>query len=222
MQKFVQTQNELQKKEEKEREEEKERRRQLEEILNNMKQEDNTPPDTPIPTPSLLDEFSNLDLSRNRRRQNSEENHLSFRTTIHPARLETNNFMSSTKTFTSFLPPPLQLPRHQNPPPQSYTKDGAMSLPLELPPTQQAGRTRTEEQLSVISDLSTRFSGEKVTTDKTEQTSSVKSDSPQAKDVKEKISNFLNTLAGDEEYNTVNFPKILQELTVQAEDEIEW
>ena len=61
-----------------------------------------------------------------------------------------------------------------------------------------------------------------MTTDKTEQTSSVKSDSPQAKDVKEKISNFLNTLAGDEEYNTVNFPKILQELTVQAEDEIEW
>ena len=80
----MQTQNELQKKEEKEREEEKERRRQLEEILNNMKQED----DTPIPTPSLLEEFSNLDLSRNRRRQNSTENNLSFRTTVPPARLK--------------------------------------------------------------------------------------------------------------------------------------
>ena len=97
-----------------------------------------------------------------------------------------------------------------------------MSLPLELPPNHQAGRMRTEEQLSVISDLSTRFSGEKVTTDKTGQTSSIKRDSPQAKNVKEQITNFLNTLAGNEEYNTVNFPKILQELTVQAEDEIEW
>ena len=183
-----------------------------------MKQED----DTPIPTPSLLDDFSNLDLSRNRRRQNSTENNLSFRTTVPPARLETNSFMSSTKTFTSLLPPPLQLPRHQKPPPQSHTTDGAMSLPLELPPNHQAGRMRTEEQLSVISDLSTRFSGEKVTTDKTGQTSSIKSDSPQAKNVKEQITNFLNTLAGNEEYNTVNFPKILQELTVQAEDEIEW
>ena len=151
-----------------------------------MKQED----DTPIPTPSLLEEFSNLDLSRNRRRQNSTENNLSFRTTVPPARLETKNFMSSTKTFTSLLPPPLQLPRHPKPPPQLHTTDGAMSLPLELPPSHQAGRRRTEEQLSVISDLSTRFSGEKVTTDKTGQTSSVKSDSPQAKDVKEKISNF--------------------------------
>ena len=61
-----------------------------------------------------------------------------------------------------------------------------------------------------------------MTTNKTGQTRSIKSDSPQAKNVKEQIANFLNTLAGNEEYNTVNFPKILQEVTVQAEDEIEW
>ena len=61
-----------------------------------------------------------------------------------------------------------------------------------------------------------------MTASRTAKTSSVKSDSPQAKHVKEQISNFLNTLAGNEEYNTVNFPRILQELTVQAEDEVEW
>ena len=93
-----------------------------------------------------------------------------------------------------------------------------MSLPPDL---HQTGRTRTEEQLSVISDLSDRFAGEKVTARRAAKTNSVKSDSPQAKLVKEQISNFLNTLAGNEEYNSVNFPKILQELTVQAEDEVE-
>ena len=85
----------------------------------------------------------------------------------------------------------------------------------------QAGRTRTEEQQSVISDLSDRFAGEKVTARRAAKTNSVKSDSPQAVVVKEKISEFLNSLAGNEEYSSVNLPQILQELTLQAEDETE-
>ena len=93
-----------------------------------------------------------------------------------------------------------------------------MSLPPDL---HQTGRTRTEEQLSVISDLSDRFAGEKVTARRATKTNSVNSDSPQAKLVKEQISSFLNTLAGNEEFNSVDFPKILQELTFQAEDEVE-
>ena len=63
--------------------------------------------------------------------------------------------MSSTKTFTNLMPPPLQLPRHPKPPPQLHTTDGALNLPLELPPSHQTGRVRTEDQLSVISVLST-------------------------------------------------------------------
>ena len=110
----------------------------------------------------------------------------------------------------------MQLPRHTNPPQPQI--DGATSLPPDL---YQAGRTRTEEQLSVISDLSDRFAGEKVTARRAAKTNSVKSDSPQAIVVKEKISDFLNSLAGNEEYSSVNLPKILQELTLQAEDETE-
>ena len=56
---------------------------------------------------------------------------------------------------------------------------------------------------------------------KAAKTSSVKSDSPQAVVVKEKISEFLNNLEGNEEYNSVNIPQILQELTLEAEDETE-
>ena len=62
-----------------------------------------------------------------------------------------------------------------------------------------------------------------MTSDKSGQSNSVKSDSPQAKDVKNKIENYLNQLAGDEEYNSVDFPRILRQLTIQAQDEIgEW
>ena len=85
----------------------------------------------------------------------------------------------------------------------------------------QAGRHRTEEQLSMISDLSDRYAGQRVTTRRAAKTNSIKSDSPQVVVVKEKISEFLNNLAGNEEYSSVNLPKILQELTLQAEDETE-
>ena len=47
--------------------------------------------------------------------------------------------------------------------------DGASSLHAELPPSHQTGRVRTTEQLSVISDLNSRFAGEKVTTSRSEQ-----------------------------------------------------
>ena len=178
-----------------------------------MKQEKD---DTLLETPSLLEEFANLDLTLNRRPQDSTENNLAYRTTDAPARVETNNFMRSTRTFTSLLPkpPPQQLTRHTNPP----QPDGAMSLPPDL---HQTRGTRSEEQLSVISDLSDRFAGEKVTTRRATKTNSVKSDSPQEILVKEQISSFLNTLAGNEEFNSVDFPKILQALTFQAEDEAE-
>ena len=99
--------------------------------------------------------------------------------------------------------------------------DVASSLHAELPPSHQTGRVRTTEQLSVISDLSSRFAGEKVTINRTEQSNSITSDSSQAKIAKEQITTFLNTIAGNEEFHSVNFPKILQELTVQAEDELE-
>ena len=93
-----------------------------------------------------------------------------------------------------------------------------MSLPPDL---HQTRGTRSEEQLSVISDLSERLAGERVTTRRATKTDSVKSDSPQEILVKEQISGFLNTLAGNEEFSSVDFPKVLQALTFQAEDEAE-
>ena len=120
------------------------------------------------------------------------------------------------------MPPPGQTPtRYLQPPPPLPAMDGASSLHTELPPSHHTGRVRTTEQLSVISDLSSRFSGEKVTTNRTEQANSITSESSQAKIAKEQIATFLNTIAGNEEFHSVNFPKILQELTVQAEDELE-
>ena len=80
---------------------------------------------------------------------------------------------------------------------------------------------RTEEQQSVISDLSDRLAAEKVTPRKAAKTSSVNSDSPQAIKVKEKIAEFLNNLEGNEENDSVNIPQILQELTLEGEGETE-
>ena len=59
MEKFIKSQTDKEEQEEKDRREDRERRRQLEEILANMKQEN----DTPVPTLSLLlDDFSNISL----------------------------------------------------------------------------------------------------------------------------------------------------------------
>ena len=82
-------------------------------------------------------------------------------------------------------------------------------------------RPRTEEQMSIIIDLSNPFQGEKLASDKSEQSNSVTSDSPQSKAVKNKIENYLNQLAGADEYNDVDFPGILRQLTIQAQQEIE-
>ena len=115
-------------KEKREREEEREGRRELEEILQNIKQEGNTDPDTPLPIPSPLEErFPDLSILHNRQRRRSEENHLSYRATIHPARLETDSFMKSLKTFTSLMPPTLQTPPHLGSLPESYSPHGATS-----------------------------------------------------------------------------------------------
>ena len=98
MQKFIQSQNE----EDNERREDKERRKQLEEILENMKQEKD---DTPLETPSNLEEFESLNVNHNRRTEDSTGNNLAYRTPAAPAGVETSNFMRSTRTFTSLLPP---------------------------------------------------------------------------------------------------------------------
>ena len=85
----------------------------------------------------------------------------------------------------------------------------------------QPGRHRTDEQMSVISDLSDRYAEQRVTNRRNAKTVSIHSDSPQVSAVKEKISEFLNNLQGHEEYSQVNVPQILQELSLQTETETE-
>ena len=213
MQKFIASQNE----DDEEKRADRERRRQLEEILENIKQEKD---DSPLPTPSNLEEFERMNANHNRRTENAIGNYLTLRSPTAPARAETSSFMQSSRTFTSLLPPPpqIQLPSQTTPPQTTPQMDGATSLPHDM---YQAGRHRTEEQLSMISDLSDRFAGQRVTTRRAAKTNSIKSDSPQVVVVKEKISEFLNNLAGNEEYSSVNLPKILQELTLQTENETE-
>ena len=99
MQKFIASQNE----DDEERRADRERRRQLEEILENMKQEKD---DTPLQTPSNLEEFERVHVNHNRRTENSMGYHPTYRTPAAPAGVETSNFMRSTRTFTSLLPPP--------------------------------------------------------------------------------------------------------------------
>ena len=215
IQKFIATQNE----EDEERRADRERRRQLEEILQNIKQEKD---DSPLPTPSNLAEFERMNVNHNRRTENAIGNYLTLRSPTAPARTETNGFMQSQKTFTSLMPPPPTqpfIPLQTTPPQTSPQLDGAASLPHSM---YQPGRHRTDEQLSVISDLSDRYAEQRVTTRRAAKTISIHSDSPQVSAVKEKISEFLNNLAGNEEYSQVNVPQILQELTLQTENEEEY
>ena len=214
IQKFIATQNE----EDEEKRADRERRRQLEEILQNIKQEKD---DSPLPTPSNLAEFERMNINHNRRTENAIGNYLTLRSPTAPARTETNRFMQSPRTFTSLLPPPPIQPftPPQTTPTQTTPQlDGAASLPHSM---YQPGRHRTDEQLSVISDLSDRYAEQRVTTRRAAKTISIHSDSPQVAAVKEKISEFLNNLAGNEEYSQVNVPQILQELTLQTENETE-
>ena len=215
IQKFIATQNE----EDEERRADRERRRQLEEILQNIKQEKD---DSPLPTPSNLAEFERMNVNHNRRTENAIGNYLTLRSPTAPTRTETNGFMQSQKTFTSLMPPPPTqpfIPLQTTPPQTSPQLDGAASLPHNM---YQPGGHRTAEQLSVISDLSDRYAEQRVTPRRAAKTLSIHSDSPQVSAVKEKISEFLNNLQGNEEFSQVNVPQILQELTLQTETEEEY
>ena len=76
--------------------------------------------------------------------------------------------------------------------------------------------------MSAISDLSNRFQGEKLGPDRSEQGSgSITSETVQSRTVKNKIKDYLNQLSGSEEYREIDFPRILRQLTIQAQDEEE-
>ena len=74
--------------------------------------------------------------------------------------------------------------------------------------------------MSVISDLSSRFQGEKLGQNLSDGSQS-SSETSQSKAVKNKIKTFLNQLSGSEEYKEIDFPSILRQLTTQAENEEE-
>ena len=105
--------------------------------------------------------------------------------------------------------------------PELHTASGTTDLaprPVIAPPSV---RSRTSEQMSAISDLSNRFQGEKLGPDRSEGSGSTTSETAQSKTVKNKIKDYLNQLAGSEEYREIDFPRILRQLTIQAQDEEE-
>ena len=207
MQKFLQVQNEQQ-------EQERKRRLELDKILHNIKQEGEVPPNELLPLPSSSTHSQHV---RNRRR--SEENTLAYRTTVHPA-TETISMMESVQPFTSLLPPLLQPLPQLNLFSELHSAAGASSLPPRplIPPLSM--RPRTTEQMSVISDLSSRFQGEKLGQNLSDGSQS-SSEVTQSKAVKNKIKTFLNQLSGSEKYKEIDFPSILRQLTTQAENEEE-
>ena len=204
MQKFLQVQGEQQ-------EQERKRRIELDKILQNIKQEGEVP---------LGELFPDTNTQHLRQRRRSEENPITYRTSLHPARLETSSMMESFQPFTSLLPPLLQPLPQLSSFSEFHSAAGASSLPPRplIPPLSM--RPRTTEQMSVISDLSSRFQGEKLGPNLSEGSQS-SSETTQSKTVKNKIKTYLNQLAGSEEYREINFPSILRQLTVQAENEEE-
>ena len=59
--------------------------------------------------------------------------------------------------------------------------------------------------------------------DRSEATRSVASETVQSRTVKNKIKDYLNQLAEAEEYKDLDFPGILRQLTIQAQqEEEEW
>ena len=210
MQKFLHVQSEQQ-------EQERKRRIELDKILQNFKQEEGR-----TDTPLLGKLFPDLNALHQRQRRRSEENPISYRTSIHPPGMETDSIMGSLQPFRSLIPPILQTLPQLSSLPELHTTSGATSLPPTPVIAPPSVRSRTSEQMSAINDLSNRFQGEKLVPDRREQGSrSVTSETVQSRTVKNKIKDYLNQLAGSKEYKDLDFPGILRQLTIQAQQEEE-
>ena len=189
MQKFLHVQSEQQ-------EQERKRRIELDKILQNFKQEEGR-----TDTPLLGKLFPDLNALHQRQRRRSEENPISYRTSIHPPGMETDSIMGSLQPFRSLIPPILQTLPQLSSLPELHTTSGATSLPPRPVIAPPSVRSRTSEQMSAINDLSNRFQGEKLVPDRREQGSrSVTSETVQSRTVKNKIKDCLNQLAGSGEY----------------------
>jgi len=155
-------------------------------------------------------------------RRGSMDSQIAFGASYNPPRVETENVMGSYKPFGFYILPNLPPLPQLNPLPPLHTISGVSVLPPR--PQIPSVRSKTSEQQSVIQSVSDRIQGSQPISNRSEanEGSVAISEPVQVPLAKDKVKDFLNELAGNEDFRDMNFPEILKQMIVKSQENEEY